>query len=71
MRYSEENKVDGIVLVPDGSQEYLNPRQEVTYREHRRELTPSVVMVVTVARDLRTLLCKRPRVVFERSLASA
>ena len=38
MRYSEENKVDGIVLVPNGSQEYLNPRQEVTYREHRREL---------------------------------
>ena len=38
MTYSDENKVDGIVLVTEDSQEYLNPRQEVTYREHRREL---------------------------------
>lgn len=38
MTYSDENKVDGIVLVTEDSQDYLNPRQEVTYREHRREL---------------------------------
>jgi site-specific recombinase XerD len=38
MTYSDENKVDGIVLVTEDAQEYLNPRQEVTYREHRREL---------------------------------
>lgn len=38
MRHSPENKVDGIVLVTKDAQEYLNPRQEVTYREHRREL---------------------------------
>lgn len=38
MTHSSENKVDGIVLVPEGTEEYLNPRQEVTYREHRREV---------------------------------
>jgi hypothetical protein len=38
MTYSEDNKVDGIVLVTEDSQAYLNPRQEVAYREHRREL---------------------------------
>ena len=38
MTYSSENKVDGIVLVTDDAKEYLNPRQEVTYREHRRNL---------------------------------
>jgi integrase len=38
MTYSEENKVEGIVLVTKDAQEYLNPRQEVTYREHRRKL---------------------------------
>ena len=38
MTYDGENKFDGIVLVTEESQEYLNPRQEVTYREHRREL---------------------------------
>jgi hypothetical protein len=38
MTYSDENKVDGIVLVTDKAREYLNPRQEVTYQEHRREL---------------------------------
>ncbi|NLV13210.1 tyrosine-type recombinase/integrase [Haloarcula argentinensis] len=38
MTHSDENKVDGIVLVTEDAQEYLNPRQEVTYREHRREL---------------------------------
>ena len=39
MTYSSENKVDDIVLVTDDAKEYLNPRQEITYREHRRELT--------------------------------
>jgi tryptophanyl-tRNA synthetase len=38
MTYSSDNKVDGIVLVTDDAKEHLNPRQEVTYREHRREL---------------------------------
>jgi site-specific recombinase XerD len=38
MTYSSENKVDGIVLVTDDAKEYLNPRQEITYREHRRNL---------------------------------
>jgi integrase len=36
--YEDDNKVDGIVLVTEEAAEYLNPRQEVTYREHRREL---------------------------------
>ncbi|WP_436935750.1 tyrosine-type recombinase/integrase [Halovenus marina] len=38
MTYDDENKYNGIVLVSEDAQEYLNPRQEVTYREHRREL---------------------------------
>jgi len=38
MKHSEQNKVDGIVLVSEDAEEYLNPRQEITYREHRREL---------------------------------
>lgn len=38
MSHSAENKVDGIVLVTEDSKEYLNPKQEITYREHRREL---------------------------------
>ena len=38
MRHDADNKVQGIVLVPKGSQDYLNPRQEISYREHRREL---------------------------------
>ena len=33
MTYSVENKVDGLVLVTNDTKEYLNPRQEVTYRE--------------------------------------
>jgi hypothetical protein len=39
MKHSSENKVDGIVLVTEDAQDCLNPRQEITYREHRRELT--------------------------------
>lgn len=39
MTHDDDNKVDGIVLVPDDSFEYLNPRQEVAYREHRRAQT--------------------------------
>jgi len=38
MTHSSENKVDGIVLVSEDAQQYLNPKQEITYREHRREL---------------------------------
>ncbi|PSQ44594.1 hypothetical protein BRD17_03920 [Halobacteriales archaeon SW_7_68_16] len=38
MKHSSENKVDGIVLVTEDAQKYLTPKQEVTYREHRREL---------------------------------
>jgi len=35
MTYSDENKVEGIVLVTEAAKEYLNPRQEVTYRKWR------------------------------------
>jgi len=38
MSHSAENKVDGIVRVTEDFKEYLNPKQEITYREHRREL---------------------------------
>jgi site-specific recombinase XerD len=38
MTHDDENKVQGIVLVTDTAEDYLNPRQEITYREHRREL---------------------------------
>ncbi|WP_259535293.1 site-specific integrase [Halalkaliarchaeum sp. AArc-CO] len=38
MKHGDENKVDGIVLVTEDAAEYLNPRQELSYREHRREL---------------------------------
>jgi len=38
MLHSADNKVDGIVLVTEDAQEFLNPKQEITYREHRREL---------------------------------
>lgn len=38
MKHSAENKIDGIVLVTQDAQEFLNPRQEISYREHRREL---------------------------------
>jgi len=37
MTYKAENKVDGIVLVTDEAREHLNPRQEITYQEHRRD----------------------------------
>ena len=38
MPHSADNKVDGIVLVTEDAQEFLDPKQEITYREHRREL---------------------------------
>lgn len=38
MSHDDDNKVDGIVLVTEDAKEFLNPKQEVTYREHRREL---------------------------------
>jgi len=37
-QYSDENKVNGIPLVTNKARDYLNPRQEIAYREHRREL---------------------------------
>ena len=38
MTYDDDNKAEGIPLVTEAASEYLNPRQEVTFREHRREL---------------------------------
>lgn len=38
MNYDEDNKVQGIVLLTDAAAQYLNPREEITYKEHRREL---------------------------------
>lgn len=38
MLHDDENKVQGIVLVTEDAQDYLNPKQEIAYREHRREL---------------------------------
>ncbi|WP_245576021.1 tyrosine-type recombinase/integrase [Haloplanus natans] len=31
-----DERIDGIAIVPDGTEEYLNPRQVVDYAEHRR-----------------------------------
>ncbi|ESS05703.1 MAG: site-specific recombinase XerD [uncultured archaeon A07HB70] len=36
--YDADNKYRGVPLVTDKSREYLNPRQEVDYREFRRNL---------------------------------
>ena len=38
MPYNDDNKYQEIVLVTDKSSKYLNPRQEIAYREFRREL---------------------------------
>lgn len=38
MQYDDDNKVNGIVLVSEKAAEFLNPKQEITYREHQREL---------------------------------
>lgn len=38
MQHDEDNKVDGIVLVSEKAAKFLNPKQEIAYREHRREL---------------------------------
>jgi len=38
MTHDDDNKVDGIVLVTEDALEYLNPKQEITYRERRRDL---------------------------------
>lgn len=38
MSHEDENKYEGIVLVTDAAAENLNPREEIAYREHRREL---------------------------------
>lgn len=38
MRYDDDNKVNGIVLVTENAQKYLNPKEEIAYREFRRGL---------------------------------
>ncbi len=38
MTIEEENKYRGIVLLTDEARQYLNPREEIAYQEHRREL---------------------------------
>lgn len=38
MSPEDENKVQGIVLLTGEAREYLNPREEIAYKEHRREL---------------------------------
>jgi integrase len=38
MPYEDDNKYNGIVLVTEKAREFLNPRQEIAYREHRQEL---------------------------------
>lgn len=38
MAYDDDNKYKDIVLVTDEAREYLNPRQEIAYKEHRKEL---------------------------------
>ena len=35
---TSENKVNGIILVTRESSKYLNPRQKISYRTHRKEL---------------------------------
>ena len=38
MPYDDDNKLHGIPLLSDAAREYLNPREEIAYKEHRREL---------------------------------
>jgi hypothetical protein len=38
MPHDDDNKVEGIVLLTDEARDYLNPREEIAYKEHRREL---------------------------------
>lgn len=38
MAYDDDNKVQGIVLLTDDAKKYLNPKQEIVYKEHRKEL---------------------------------
>ncbi len=38
MKMQHYNKVDGIVLVSERAAKFLNPKQEIAYREHRRDL---------------------------------
>lgn len=38
MTHSDDNKVEGLVLVSRTSQPYLNPVQAESYRDHRRRL---------------------------------
>lgn len=34
----DDDEVEGIVLVTDKARDYLDPREEIAYKEHRREL---------------------------------
>jgi len=43
MPYDDENKYECIVPVTDEAREYLNPCQEITYKEHRTELAKWVL----------------------------
>jgi integrase len=38
MPYDDDNKVEDIVLVTEEARKFLNPRQVIAYKEHRREL---------------------------------
>jgi len=53
MTHSSENNVGGIVLVTEDADEYLNPRQEVTYREHRRNITEWMLALANTRRKQR------------------
>ena len=43
MPYDVENEYKDIVLVTEEAREYLNPRQEIAYKEHRKELAKWIV----------------------------
>lgn len=38
MTVEDDNKLQGIILLTDEASEFLNPREEIAYKEHRREL---------------------------------
>jgi len=38
MSYDDENRYQSLVLLADETRQYLNPREEIAYREFRLEL---------------------------------
>jgi len=38
MQHSDDNKIEDIVLLTSKASKFLNPREEIAYQEHRREL---------------------------------